>query len=183
MRMPQQWDAHPPPAAKGCQLDGYALLLFFTGGSVVNEFLHDLLSQDGDCVTAVCFGQMTDDFLPLRLRRRAAAVDRPGSRAEPDRSTADPLCRLQQTWGVSGTQRFDAPNNPPASYSAAASQRSCPLSEDRPFTPSFWKVRCRCSFTVPLLSPSSRATCLLDKPRATRRATSRSRGVNPLDRL
>jgi hypothetical protein len=63
-------------------------------------------------------------------------------------------------------------------HSAAASQRSCPLSEDRPFTPSFWKILCRCSFTVPLLSPSSRATSLLDKPRATRHATSRSRRVN-----
>ena len=32
-------------AAKGLQLDRNALLLFFTGGSVANDFLHHLLSE------------------------------------------------------------------------------------------------------------------------------------------
>jgi hypothetical protein len=148
--MPQQWDAYPL-AAKCCQLDGQALLLFFTRGSAVNEFLNNLLSQYRDRVTVAAFVKSGIFF-------------------------ATPFA----SWGVSGTQCFDAHNNPPAisNHSAAASQRSCPLSEDRPFTPSFWKILCRCSFTVPLLSPSSRATCLLDKPRATRHATSRSRRVN-----
>ena len=77
--------------------------------SQADHFLHDLLSQDGDRVTAVCFGQMTDDFLPLRLRdgaQRLLTV------------RAHELSRIVQlrihfavcskTSGVSGTQRFDA---------------------------------------------------------------------------
>ncbi len=62
-----------------------------------------------------------------------------------------------------------------AGPSLAASRRAA---SKREVTPSRWRALSRCSSTVSLRMPSSRAICLDDRCRSTSRRISRSRGVS-----